>query len=170
MKKDHSWIKAVRRNGWTQYLVMKKLIRKRFRADLLNILLYIGIKTLSLQKMCSNIIMIRKLLLFATLSVATSAMADQKQTVVIHGDKVDKTVRTIAFQDDKAIITFADGNSQTVDRSAFAVYISNINTTAIGKTTVGKKASGHCYTIDGVKVDKPTRKGVYIKDGKKIKE
>lgn len=120
--------------------------------------------------MCSNIIMIRKLLLFATLSVATSAMADQKQTVVIHGDKVDKTVRTIAFQDDKAIITFADGNRQTVDRSAFAVYISNINTTAIGKTTVGKKASGQCYTIDGVKVDKPTRKGVYIKDGKKIKE
>ena len=112
--------------------------------------------------------MIRKLLLFAALSVAASAMADQKQTVVIQGGKVDNTVRKIAFQGDNAVITFADGNTQTVDRSAFAVYISNINTTAIKGTTVGKNITGQCHTIGGVKVDKPTHKGVYIKDGKKI--
>ena len=113
-------------------------------------------------------IMIRKILLFAALSVAASAMADQKQTVVIQGGKVDNTVRKIAFQGDNAVITFADGNTQTVDRSAFAVYISNINTTAIKGTTVGKNITGQRHKIGGVKVDKPTHKGVYIKDGKKI--
>ena len=112
--------------------------------------------------------MIRKILLFAALSVAASAMADQKQTVVIQGGKVDNTVRKIAFQGNNAVITFADGNTQTVDRSAFAVYISNINTTAIKSRTVGKNITGQCHTIGGVKVDKPTHKSVYIKDGKKI--
>ena len=112
--------------------------------------------------------MIRKLLLFAAMSLAASAMADQKQTVVIQGGKVDNSVRKIAFQGGKAVLTFADGNTQTVDRSAFAVYISNINTTAIKNTTVGKNITGQCHTIDGIKVDNPTHKGVYIKDGKKI--
>ena len=112
--------------------------------------------------------MIRKILLFTALSVAASAMADQKQTVVIQGGKVDNTVRKIAFQGDNAVITFADGNTQTVDRSAFAVYISNINTTAIKNTTVGKNVTGQCHTIGGIKVEKPTHKGVYIKDGKII--
>ena len=112
--------------------------------------------------------MIRKLLLFAAMSLAASAMADQKQTVVIQGGKVDNSVRKIAFQGDKAVLTFADGNTQTVDRSAFAVYISNINTTAIKNTTVSKNVTGQCHTIDGIKVDNPTHKGVYIKDGKKI--
>ena len=41
--------------------------------------------------------MIRKLLLFAAMSLAASAMADQKQTVVIQGGKVDNSVRKIAF-------------------------------------------------------------------------
>lgn len=113
-------------------------------------------------------IMIRKLFLFAAMSLAASAMADQKQTVVIQGGKVDNSVRKIAFQGDKAVLTFADGNTQTVDRSAFAVYISNINTTAIKNTTVGKNVTGQCHTIGGIKVDNPTHKGVYIKDGKKI--
>ena len=112
--------------------------------------------------------MIRKLLLFAALSVAASAMADQKQTVAIQGGKVDNSVRKIAFLGGKAVLTFADGNTQTVDRSAFAVYISNINTTAIKNTTVGKNVTGQCHTIGGIKVDNPTHKGVYIKDGKKI--
>ena len=113
-------------------------------------------------------IMIRKLLLFAAMSLAASAMADQKQTVVIQGGKVDNSVRKIAFQGDKAVLTFADGNTQTVDRSAFAVYISNINTTAIQGTTVGKNGTGQCHTIDGLKVYKPTRQGIYIKDGKNM--
>ena len=121
-----------------------------------------------MPKTSINTIMIRKLLLFAALSLAASAMADQKQTVVIQGGKVDNSVRKIAFQGDKAVLTFADGNTQTVDRSAFAVYISNINTTAIKGTTVGKNVTGQCHTIDGIKVDNPTHKGVYIKDGKKI--
>ena len=121
-----------------------------------------------MPKTSINTIMIRKLLFFAALSVAASAMADQKQTVVIQGGKVDNSVRKIAFQGDKAVLTFADGNTQTVDRSAFAVYISNINTTAIKGTTVGKNITGQCHTIGGVKVDNPTHKGVYIKDGKKI--
>ena len=112
--------------------------------------------------------MTRNNLLVSALLVVTSAMADQRQTVVIHGNKVDKTVTTIAFQGDKAVLTFADGNTQTVDRSAFAVYISNINTTAIKNTTVGKNIIGQCHTIGGIKVDNPTHKGVYIKDGKKI--
>ena len=121
-----------------------------------------------MQKKYTYTIMIRKLLLFAAMSLAASAMADQKQTVVIQGGKVDNSVRKIAFQGDKAVLTFADGNTQTVDRSAFAVYISNINTTAIKGTTVGKNVTGQCHTIGGIKVDKPAHKGVYIKDGKKI--
>ena len=67
-----------------------------------------------MPKTSINTIMIRKLLLFAALSVAASAMADQKQTVVIQGGKVDNSVRKIAFQGDKAVLTFADGNTQTV--------------------------------------------------------
>ena len=64
--------------------------------------------------------------------------------------------------------SFADGSKQTVDRQAFAVYISNLNTTAINTTTVDKKTNGQCHTIDGMKVDKPARQGIYIKDGKKM--
>ena len=112
--------------------------------------------------------MTRNNLLVSALLVVTSAMADQRQTVVIHGDKVDKTVTTITFQGDKAVISFADGSAQTVDRAAFAVYISNLNTTAINTTTVDKKTNGQCHTIDGMKVYKPTRQGIYIKDGKKM--
>ena len=55
--------------------------------------------------------MTRNNLLLSALLVVTSAMADQRQTVVIHGDKVDKTVTTIAFQGDKAVISFADGSA-----------------------------------------------------------
>ena len=112
--------------------------------------------------------MTRNNLLVSALLVVTSAMADQRQTVVIHGDKVDKTVTTIAFQGDKAVISFADGSAQTVDRAAFAVYISNLNTTAINTTTVDKKTNRQCHTIDGMKVYKPTRQSIYIKDGKKM--
>ncbi|MCI5915941.1 MAG: hypothetical protein MRZ57_00530 [Bacteroidales bacterium] len=112
--------------------------------------------------------MTRNNLLLSALLVVTSAMADQRQTVVIHGDKVDKTVTTIAFEGDKAVISFADGSKQTVDRQAFAVYISNLNTTAVNTTAVDKKTGSQCHTIDGMKMDKPSRQGIYIKDGKKI--
>ena len=95
-------------------------------------------------------------------------MAGQRQAVVVHGDKANKTVATSAVDGDKAVISFADGSAQTVDRAAFAVYNSNHNTTAINTTTVDKKTNGQCHTIDGMKVYKPTRQGIYIKDGKKM--
>lgn len=40
--------------------------------------------------------------------------------------------------------------------------------TAIKEVTTTKEDDGIYYTLDGVKVNKPTKKGVYIKNGKKV--
>lgn len=40
--------------------------------------------------------------------------------------------------------------------------------TAIKEVTTTKEDDGIYYTLDGVKVSKPTKKGIYIKNGKKV--
>ena len=95
------------------------------------------------------------------------AYADQKQIVVVDGNYVGKSVSNVTFQGTKANITYSDGSMQTVDRSAFAIYINGIAATAVEKPKVNSGVQEKHYTIDGKALGNVQHKGVVIKGKKK---
>ena len=97
-----------------------------------------------------------------------TAMADQKQVVFVNGTQIKESIKSISYQGTKATLTFSNGSSQTVDRSAVKVNFRGIATTGISASKVAKKHNGICYTLDGKRLNQPLKKGAYIKDGKKI--
>lgn len=111
----------------------------------------------------------KQIFLFSLLLLsALTCKADQKQTVVVNGSQVEKSVKSISFQGSKVLLTYTDGTTQTADRSAFLIRMRGLSTTKISNLKTSKDNGNKYYTIDGKRMDKPSKSGVYIKGNKKI--
>lgn len=65
--------------------------------------------------------------LFALVTIAGSAFADNSQVVIINGQEVEKFATKITFSGDNAIVTFSDGTTDTADMSNVVIYL-NVST------------------------------------------
>lgn len=110
------------------------------------------------------------LLLAGLLSV--NAFAENKQTVMIDGQAVGKTVKEITFDGDNVILSYSDNTSDTKDMSLVSLAFTYDGTTGIDQVETSEKAlQGKVFNLNGQYVGTSTEglaKGVYIVNGKKV--
>ena len=110
-------------------------------------------------------------LLFLAAMLSTATFADNKQTVKIDGQVIDKTVREITFDGDNVVLQYSDNTSDQADMSLVTLSFT-YQTTGISQIEDIKKAlQGKVYNLLGQcvgKFHKGLSKGVYIINGKKV--
>ena len=110
-------------------------------------------------------------LLFLAVMLSVATFADNKQTVKIDGQVIDKTVTEITFDGDNVVLQYSDNTSGQADMSLVTLSFS-YQTTGISQIEDIKKAlQGKVYDLQGQCVGtspKGLSKGVYIVNGKKI--
>lgn len=140
--------------------------------------LYVSNNSLSLQeiyktKNFSIIILLtmkKTYLVLLACMLSTVAYADNKQTVKIDGNVIDKVVTEITFEGDDVVLNYADNTSETKDMSLVAFSFGG--TTGINhveKTT--KTWNGKVYNLNGQLVGTSVErlsKGVYVINGQKL--
>ena len=140
--------------------------------------LYVSNNSLSLQgiyktKNFSIIILLtmkKTYLVLLACMLSTVAYADNKQTVKIDGNVIDKVVTEITFEGDDVVLNYADNTSETKDMSLVAFSFGG--TTGINhveKTT--KTWNGKVYNLNGQLVGtfvERLSKGVYVINGQKL--
>lgn len=140
--------------------------------------LYVSNNSLSLQgiyktKNFSIIILLtmkKTYLVLLAGMLSTVAYADNKQTVKIDGNVIDKVVTEITFEGDDVVLNYADKTSETKDMSLVAFSFGG--TTGINhveKTT--KTWNGKVYNLNGQLVGTSVErlsKGVYVINGQKL--
>ena len=104
--------------------------------------------------------------------LSANVMADNKQTVTINGQTVEKTVTEITFDGDKVTLLYSDNSSQSEDMSLVQLAFSYGDATGITKLETIKEAlQGKVYNLNGQLVGTSVEglaKGVYIVNGKKV--
>lgn len=105
--------------------------------------------------------------------LSANVLADNKQTVTINGQTVDKTVSEITFDGDNVTLSYSDGTSATEDMSLVKLAFAYDNTTdGIGQVETAKQTlQGKVFNLNGQLVGSSTEglaKGVYIVNGKKV--
>lgn len=104
--------------------------------------------------------------------LSTVAYADNKQTVKIDGNVIDKVVTEITFEGDDVVLNYADNTSETKDMSLVTLSFSYSTTTGISQVEGIKQAlQGKVYNLQGQCVGSSLQglsKGVYIINGKKV--
>ena len=142
--------------------------------------LYVSNNSLSLQgiyktKNFSIIILLtmkKTYLVLLAGMLSTVAYADNKQTVKIDGNVIDKVVTEITFEGDDVVLNYADNTSETKDMSLVALSFTYGGTTGINhveKTT--KTWNGKVYNLNGQLVGTSVErlsKGVYVINGQKL--
>lgn len=104
--------------------------------------------------------------------LSTVAYADNKQTVKIDGNVIDKVVTEITFEGDDVVLNYADNTSETKDMSLVAFSFTYEGATGINhveKTT--KTWNGKVYNLNGQLVGTSVErlsKGVYVINGQKL--
>ena len=104
---------------------------------------------------------------------STYVWADNKQTLTINGQSVDKTVAEITFNGDNVILSYSDGTSAESDM-AFVKLAFSYETTPTGINqveNVKQSLQGKVFNLNGQFVGTSTEglaKGVYIVNGKKV--
>ena len=110
-------------------------------------------------------------LLFLAVMLSVATFADNKQTVKIDGQVIDKTVTEITFDGDNVVLHYADNTSEPADMSRVTLSFS-YTTTGISQVEGIKKAlRGKVYNLQGQFVGSSLQglsKGVYIINGKKV--
>lgn len=109
--------------------------------------------------------------LFASL-LASYAMADNKQTLMVDGHSLDKTVAQITFDGDDVVLAFTDDTSLTEDMSLVKMVFTDDSSTGISPVdrTIPLSQKGKVYNLNGQFVGTTTKglgKGIYIVNGKK---
>lgn len=103
--------------------------------------------------------------------LSTAVFADNKQTVKIEGQVIEKTISEITFDGDNVVLHYADNTSATEDMSLVTLSFS-YTTTGISQVEGIKKAlQGKVYNLQGQFVGSSLQglsKGVYIINGKKV--
>lgn len=112
------------------------------------------------------------LVLFAAL-LASPTMADTKQTVVVSGQPVGKTVKQITFDGDNVVLTYTDDTSQAEDMSLVKISFAYGETTGVNQVenVLPVLQQGRVYNLNGQFLGNTTEgldKGVYIVNGKKF--
>lgn len=110
-------------------------------------------------------------LLFLAAMLSVAIFADNKQTVKIDGQVIDKTVTEITFDGDNVVLQYSDNTSDQADMSLVTLSFS-YQTTGISQIEDLKKAlQGKVYDLQGQCVGtslKGLSRGVYVVNGKKI--
>lgn len=103
--------------------------------------------------------------------LSTAVFADNKQTVKINGQVIEKTISEITFDGDNVVLHYADNTSDPADMSLVTLSFS-YTTTGISQVEGIKKAlQGKVYNLQGQFVGSSLQglsKGVYIINGKKV--
>lgn len=103
--------------------------------------------------------------------LSTAVFADNKQTVKIDGQVIEKTISEITFNGDNVVLHYADNTSDPADMSLVTLSFS-YTTTGISQVEGIKKAlQGKVYNLQGQFVGSSLQglsKGVYIINGKKV--
>ena len=103
--------------------------------------------------------------------LSTAVFADNKQTVKIDGQVIEKTISEITFDGDNVVLHYADNTSDPADMSLVTLSFS-YTTTGISQVAGIKKAlQGKVYNLQGQFVGSSLQglsKGVYIINGKKV--
>jgi len=110
-------------------------------------------------------------LLFALL-LTSYATADNKQTLMVDGHSLDKTVSQITFDDDNVVLAFTDETTLTEDMSLVKMVFTYGSSTGISpvERTIPQSQKGNVYNLNGQFVGTTTKglsKGIYIVNGKK---
>lgn len=103
--------------------------------------------------------------------LSTAVFADNKQTVKINGQGIEKTISEITFDGDNVVLQYSDNTSDQADMSLVTLSFS-YTTTGISQVEGIKKAlQGKVYNLQGQFVGSSLQglsKGVYIINGKKV--
>jgi hypothetical protein len=108
------------------------------------------------------------LIMGMALGTSLAAHADGGQVVTVKGEKVDKTVKQITFNNDQLTLTYADGSQQSVELEEVSIVFSE--TTAVTQlgTQPGDAAIGY-FDLKGHQLEKAPAQGAYImKRGDKV--
>lgn len=110
-------------------------------------------------------------LLFLAVMLSVATFADNKQTVKIDGQLIEKTVSEITFDGDNVVLQYADNTSDIGDMSSVTLSFT-YQTTGISQVEDIKKAlRGKVYNLQGQYVGSSLQglsKGVYMINGKKV--
>lgn len=115
----------------------------------------------------------RFFLVFLTMALAYSVLAENKQTVWVDGQPVGKAVKQITFDGDDVVLTFVDESTQQGDMSLVSISFAYDDITGISQAEVTHPATlhGKVFNLNGQLVGITTKelgKGVYIVNGKKM--
>ena len=114
----------------------------------------------------------KKYLFLLACMLTTAVYADNRQTVKVDGQVIDKTITEITFEGDNVTLNYTDNSSDTVDMSLVSLSFVYGESTGIGQVEQLKEAlQGKVYNLNGQLVGNSVEglpKGVYIVNGKKV--
>lgn len=104
--------------------------------------------------------------------LTTAVYADNRQTVKVDGQVIDKTITEITFEGDNVTLNYTDNTSDTMDMSFVSLSFVYGESTGISQVEQLKEAlQGKVYNLNGQLVGNSVEglsKGVYIVNGKKV--
>ena len=114
----------------------------------------------------------KKYLFLLACMLTTAVYADNRQTVKVDGQVIDKTITEITFEGDNVTLNYTDNTSDMMDRSLVSLSFGYGESTGIGQVEQLKEAlQGKVYNLNGQLVGNSVEglsKGVYIVNGKKV--
>ena len=114
----------------------------------------------------------KKYLFLLACMLTTAVYADNRQTVKVDGQVIDKTITEITFEGDNVTLNYTDNTSDTMDMSLVSLSFVYGESAGIGQVEQLQKAlQGKVYNLNGQLVGNSVEglsKGVYIVNGKKV--
>lgn len=114
----------------------------------------------------------KKYLILLACMFSAAVYADNKQTLKIDGQVIDKTITEITFDGDNVTLSYADNSSDTMDMSFVSLSFTYGTSAGIHQVEQLKEAlQGKVFNLNGQLVGNSVEglsKGVYIVNGKKV--
>ena len=114
----------------------------------------------------------KKYLILLACLLSTVVYADNKQSIKVDGQVIDKTITEITFDDDNVTLRYADNSSDTMDMSLVSLSFTYGTSAGIHQVEQLKEAlQGKVFNLNGQLVGNSVEglsKGVYIVNGKKV--
>lgn len=96
-------------------------------------------------------------------STATDGVLPDGTAYILVSDEFILFEGTEAIPKHRCYLKFASAGTRSI-----GINIEGEGTTGINSSEIQRKEMGHWYDLQGRRIEKPTQKGIYIKDGKKI--
>ena len=96
-------------------------------------------------------------------STATDGVLPDGTAYILVSDEFILFEGTEAIPKHRCYLKFASAGTRSI-----GINIEGEGTTGIDSSDIQRKEMGHWYDLQGRRIEKPTQKGIYIKDGKKI--